>query len=349
MFSIGSTRAATILVLLLLASLPVSAQHPSTPDTELRERGIKLYESGDFVGAIKFLQRAVKQNKRDGIGWYHLGVALYRIDKNKEARKALETAVKLLPDDADAHTALAYAFLITNKLIEANREAKRAIALNEKNAAAHYVLGVVDLRTGEFGEAKKAADRALELEPNMPLALLLKSQVLVSMLSYASLGPDKKPFPDNRLVNSDYLLLKEAAGYLEQYVQLNPNDPNAKEWREQLETLRFYANVAVDEGKLIESGVLNPNDVTTKAIILSKPSPEYTESARQAQVSGTVVLQMVLASDGQVKHILVLRWLSHGLVNTAERAARQIKFRPAIRDGHPVSQFVRVEYNFNIY
>jgi TonB family protein len=349
MFLTHSSRIATLSILLVLVAFPLSAQQVSSPDTGSREQGIKLYKSGDLKGAIKALRQAVKQDENDGISWYHLGLAYYQSDKNKDARKAFETAAMLRPDDPAIHTALSYSLLLANKLGEARREANRAITLNERNAGAYYVRGVVNMRTGEFAEAKKAAERALQIEPNMPHALLLKSQTLVNMLSYASMTPDKKPFPDTRLDNSDYLLLKEAAQSLEKYLSLSPNDADAKEWRKQLATLQIYANLAVDKSPPNESPVLKPNDVTTKARIMSRPAPKYSESGRSAMVSGTVVLQMILGADGKVRHILVLRWLSHGLVNEAEKAARQIKFIPATKDGQPVSQFIRVEYNFNIF
>jgi TonB family protein len=349
MFLTRSSRIAMLSILLVLVAFPLSAQQVSMVDTRSRDQGIELYKNGDLKGAIKALLEAVKLDPNDAIAWYHLGLAYYQADKNKDARKALETAAMLRPDDSAIHTALSYTLLLANKLSEARQEANRAITLNERNAGAHYVRGVVNIRAGEFAEARKAAERALQIEPDMPHALLLKSQVLVNMLSYASMKPDKKPFPDTRLDNSDYLLLKEAAQSLEKYLSLSPNDSDAKEWRKQLATLQVYADLAVDKSPRDESPVLRPNDVTTKAKILSKPAPVYTENARNAQVSGTVVLQMILGADGTIRHILVLRWLSHGLVNQAEKAARQIKFIPASRDGRPVSQYIRVEYNFSIY
>jgi TonB family protein len=95
--------------------------------------------------------------------------------------------------------------------------------------------------------------------------------------------------------------------------------------------------------------ILKPNDVTRKARIVLKPAPEYTEEARQNQVTGTVTLQMVFASSGRVTNIRTIDSLPHGLTENAISAARKIYFLPAIKDGKRVSQYIRVEYNFNIY
>jgi len=41
--------------------------------------------------------------------------------------------------------------------------------------------------------------------------------------------------------------------------------------------------------------------------------------------------------------------LPFGLTEQAIAAARQIKFVPAVKDGRPVSVFMQLEYNFNLY
>jgi protein TonB len=89
--------------------------------------------------------------------------------------------------------------------------------------------------------------------------------------------------------------------------------------------------------------------VTQKARILSKPEPQYTEEARKNQITGTVVLRAVLGSGGEVTGIRAVSSLPYGLTEKAIAAARQIKFTPAVKDGHAVSQYIQIEYNFNLY
>jgi TonB family protein len=97
------------------------------------------------------------------------------------------------------------------------------------------------------------------------------------------------------------------------------------------------------------SRVFTGRDVTTKARLLSKPEPQYTEEARKNQITGTVVLKVVFASSGQVTNIQTMRGLPYGLTEKAIAAARQIKFTPATKDGHQVSMWMQLEYNFNLY
>lgn len=95
--------------------------------------------------------------------------------------------------------------------------------------------------------------------------------------------------------------------------------------------------------------VFSGKDVTSKAKVLSKPEPQYTEEARKNQVTGTVVLRAVFTSGGQVTGIRAVSGLPYGLTERAIAAARMIKFVPATKDGRPVSMYIQLEYNFNLY
>jgi TonB family protein len=96
-------------------------------------------------------------------------------------------------------------------------------------------------------------------------------------------------------------------------------------------------------------GIFSGKDVSQKARVLSKPEPTYTEEARKNQITGTVVLRAVFSSAGQVSNIRAVSGLPYGLTERAIAAARLIKFVPAMKDGHPVSMYIQLEYNFNLY
>lgn len=95
--------------------------------------------------------------------------------------------------------------------------------------------------------------------------------------------------------------------------------------------------------------VFSGREVTKKARVLSKPEPTYTESARQYSIQGTVVLRAVFSKDGEVTNLHVVSGLPHGLTRRAIAAARGMKFTPAEVDGHPVSMWMELHYNFNLY
>ena len=83
--------------------------------------------------------------------------------------------------------------------------------------------------------------------------------------------------------------------------------------------------------------------------ILKKPDPSYTREGQRHKTKGLVVLRMILAADETVKHIEVIKGLPDGLTDKAIAVAAQIKFKPAKKDGKPVSVWVEVEYRFDIY
>ena len=90
-------------------------------------------------------------------------------------------------------------------------------------------------------------------------------------------------------------------------------------------------------------------EVEQRARLLSKPEPQYTEEARRNQITGTVMLRVVFSSMGEVTQIRAVQSLPFGLTERAIAAARQIKFLPASKGGRPVSVFMQLEYNFNLY
>lgn len=91
-------------------------------------------------------------------------------------------------------------------------------------------------------------------------------------------------------------------------------------------------------------------ELVRKAIIVYKPEPGFTEEARKHNVTGVVRLRAVLEAGGRVGHISVVKGLPDGLTEKAINAARHILFFPAeVDDGRAVSQYVTLEYNFNIY
>lgn len=95
--------------------------------------------------------------------------------------------------------------------------------------------------------------------------------------------------------------------------------------------------------------VLKAAEVEQRARLLAKPEPQYTEEARRNQVTGTVTLRCVFSSAGDVVQIHTIQTLPFGLTERAIAAARQIKFIPAMKGGHPVSVWMQLEYNFNLY
>lgn len=80
--------------------------------------------------------------------------------------------------------------------------------------------------------------------------------------------------------------------------------------------------------------------------ILFKPKPEYTAEARAKKIEGEVLLQVIFSASGEVKVQRVVQGLGYGLDNSAEAAARQIRFRPAEQEGQTVDSDAVVHITF---
>jgi TonB family protein len=87
---------------------------------------------------------------------------------------------------------------------------------------------------------------------------------------------------------------------------------------------------------------------TSQVDILSKPRPEYTAEGRALKLEGDVVVDVVFLANGKVQVSRVVSGLGHGLDEAATRAAQQIQFKPAKRDGEAVDFPARVRIEFRL-
>jgi TonB family protein len=199
---------------------------------------------------------------------------------------------------------------------------RSATKRNKNDISAWHYLGLSFEKAGKKDDARKAHEKAAKIAE----ALLNDS------LDGAVTLPKTQ--------------LLEAADSAEHYLALSvhPSKKKTEEWRDRADFLRVFA-----PSDALSVRAYSAKDVTTKPRILEKPEPQYTEEARNHQITGTVVLRCVFAADGRVTNIVPIRGLRYGLTRKAMNAAYAIKFIPATKDGHPVSMYMQLEYNFNLY
>jgi TonB family protein len=77
--------------------------------------------------------------------------------------------------------------------------------------------------------------------------------------------------------------------------------------------------------------------------------PKYTDQARKLKLRGTVLLYLVVGTDGRSHDVRVVRSLGHGLDEEAVKAAQQWKFTPGANHGTPVPVELNAEATFRIY
>ena len=95
-------------------------------------------------------------------------------------------------------------------------------------------------------------------------------------------------------------------------------------------------------------------DERPKAKIRLKPEPNFPREAEERHFEGTIVLRAIFRSTGKVTDIKFAKVIPENtpqdlvkkLSDECIRVAAKIEFEPATKNGHPVSMYVQLEYNF---
>jgi len=103
------------------------------------------------------------------------------------------------------------------------------------------------------------------------------------------------------------------------------------------------------EGGGVGGGVYSVGGNVTAPVPIYKPEPPYSEEARKAKYQGTLVLWIIVDTQGGVSNVRVVRPLGLGLDEKAVDTVRTWKFKPAMRSGVPVAVRVMVEVSFRLF
>jgi TonB family protein len=96
-----------------------------------------------------------------------------------------------------------------------------------------------------------------------------------------------------------------------------------------------------DDVNRVEAGTSPPG-------VVSRVEPQYTEEARQARLTGSVIFQAVVQTNGTADILKVVKPLPLGLTESALKAIQQWRFRPAVRTGKEIPVALSIEVNFNL-
>ena len=102
------------------------------------------------------------------------------------------------------------------------------------------------------------------------------------------------------------------------------------------------------EPENVNERIVSAKEADSRARMTAKPKPSYTKEARQIGVQGFVTLKVLLSASGKISRVRVVKALRAGLTESAIRAACKIEFKPALKDGQPVSEWVTAEYVFRL-
>jgi len=103
------------------------------------------------------------------------------------------------------------------------------------------------------------------------------------------------------------------------------------------------------EGGGVGGGIFSVGGGVGAPTCIYCPDPPYSEEARKAKFSGTVVVQIVVDAAGTVRDARVVKPLGLGLDEKAIEAIRTWRFKPSLRNGVAVNVRMLVEVSFRLF
>jgi homoserine O-acetyltransferase len=104
----------------------------------------------------------------------------------------------------------------------------------------------------------------------------------------------------------------------------------------------------LNAGPPLPAGVYRVGNGVSAPRKISGAQPAYTDSARERKISGTVIVQAIIAPDGSVQNVQIVRSLEPSLDESAVDTIRTWRFEPGMKDGKPVPVAVTIETNFRL-
>ena len=104
---------------------------------------------------------------------------------------------------------------------------------------------------------------------------------------------------------------------------------------------------AQNKAALVDTAVTITDEITPPRLT-EVASPFYTEEAKKKKIEGSVTLLIVVDKKGDVIDAKVVKGLGHGLDENAVVAVKEWKYKPAEKDGEPITVKMEVTVDFNL-
>lgn len=140
-------------------------------------RGVDDYSRGDFLMAVKMLERSAELAPHYALSWANLGKSYSAnasfqsggAEQYRKAQAALEQALRLQPDGIDAHIYMANLLTDTGRVEQAVPLLREALRTNSNNAEIHWELGYAYRFAGLLQESISESELARKLDPVVKL------------------------------------------------------------------------------------------------------------------------------------------------------------------------------------
>jgi TonB family protein len=211
-------------------------------------------------------------------------------------------------------------------------------------APALIYQGVINISSKNYVQAAAYFQKAQNLDPK---------QAASAQMWMAVLREREQNFPEAEALYRNALAVADAgsddaATSMELYSNFLNDRGREAEAQSMSERASVVRKALAEQQRQPKSTAPRIEGGMTAPIVLHHVEPEYTELARTAKYQGTVVLAVEIDSSGVARNIRITKGLGLGLGENAVAAIRQWQFRPAIKDGAPVTVQASIEVNFRL-
>lgn len=269
-----------------------------------------------FDEARKLLEASLDLRKdpvEKGMGLFRLGLLASRLDRKEESQSFYERAAQAwagLPQGARAMIKLGIGATAAKDYPRAYDLFDQAKRVDPKQSAEAFLwMAVVRRAEGNAAEADAHFRSALAVQDTESADAIALGRVYSSFLREQGRETDATEL-DTRIARQRKLTARPAGPKSADVVRIG-------------------------------------GDVKAPSLI-QKVEPHYSEEARTARLTGTVVLFVEVHVDGKAHNVQVVQPLGLGLDDRAVEAVSQWRFRPGTRNGKPVPVAATIEVNWRL-
>ena len=125
--------------------------------------------------------------------------------------------------------------------------------------------------------------------------------------------------------------------------------PEKNDYAETIEESAKVKTPVVDTKTVKEETPVKFTPYDTPPKPLTPIRPRYPELAQEAEIEGTVFVQVFVNDEGRVTQTKILKGVPHtGLDESATEAIRNTKFQPAIYQGKPVGVWIAIPITYRL-
>lgn len=273
------------------------------------------------------------------------GFANLRVHRNAQAKADAEDALKLHPDWLMACFLHGRAAYEEKDYLLALEDFHKVIQQKPDWPAGYHYRGLTYSYYGQHQHALPDYEKLIELEPYLPAAY---NDLGWAYRELGQLDKAKTNLDKAIAMEPDYIRARENRAILFE---------KQSNWTAEVNELTIILGIAPkdqwakDKQNALLQHQQSPSMVQKAEVqpqLLSKKEPEYSEEARRAGVSTSVLLNFVVNTQGVPENIRVARGAGFGLDEKAIEAVSTWRFEPATKQGAPVPQEAHVEVNFRL-